>query len=205
MTVRLHSYVLDHDYGFAPNPFHGVCTLATCKPKIRQHAAVGDYVVGTGCAKRKRRGFLVYFMIVDEITTFDLYWADPRFARKRPNLCGSKMLAFGDNIYHRDPNSGVWRQANSLHSQRDGSANPLNVDHDTTSERVLIGRKFAYWGGAGPEIPEQFRNFGGADICSRRGHQNNFPEPLRDGFIAWLQSLNEQGYVGRPLDWVRTA
>ena len=37
-TVRLYSYVFDHDYGFAPNPFHGVCTLATCKPSIREHA-----------------------------------------------------------------------------------------------------------------------------------------------------------------------
>ncbi len=26
------------DYGFAPNPFHGICTLATCKPVIRRVA-----------------------------------------------------------------------------------------------------------------------------------------------------------------------
>ena len=56
--MRLYSYVLDHDYGFAPNPFYDVCTLATCKPSIRERAAIGDYVVGTGCAKRHRRGFL---------------------------------------------------------------------------------------------------------------------------------------------------
>ena len=31
--MRLHSYVVARDYGFAPNPFLGVCTLATCKPK----------------------------------------------------------------------------------------------------------------------------------------------------------------------------
>ena len=31
-----YSYIITRDYGFAPNPFGGVCTLATCKPKIRK-------------------------------------------------------------------------------------------------------------------------------------------------------------------------
>ena len=202
--MRLHSYVLDHDYGFAPNPFHGVCTLATCKPAIREHAVIGDYVVGTGCAKRKRRGFLVYFMRVEEITTYDAYWVEPRFQSKRPFLRGSKKQAFGDNVYHRDPKTGAWIQANSLHSQRDGRANPLNVERDTKSEKVLISNDFAYWGGSGPEIPVQFRRFNGADICAGRGHKNHFSDDHRDQFIAWLRSLNEHGYVGRPLDWPRT-
>lgn len=54
--MTLYSYVVAHDFGFAPNPFDGLCTLATCKPDIRKKAAVGDYIVGTGCAKRKRQG-----------------------------------------------------------------------------------------------------------------------------------------------------
>ena len=37
----LYSYVITRDYGFAPNPFGGICTLATCKPGIRNHAKVG--------------------------------------------------------------------------------------------------------------------------------------------------------------------
>ena len=105
----LYSYVIDQDYGFAPNPFYGVCTFATCKPEIRERAAVGDYVAGTGCARRKRRGHLVYFMRVEEITTYDEYWKSPRFERKRPFLRGSKMRAFGDNIYHCDTGSGECR------------------------------------------------------------------------------------------------
>lgn len=203
--MRLHSYVLDHDYGFAPNPFHGVCTLATCKPGIREHAAVGDYVVGTGCAKRGRRGHLVYYMRVEEIVSYDAYWSDLRFTRKRPSMRGSKAQAFGDNIYHRDPATGGWRQANSLHSHRDGSPNPANVARDTKSTRVLISSDYAYWGGAGPRIPGQFRDFGGVDVCAGRGHRNCFPDELRDGFIGWLRSLSEHGYVGAPLDWKRTA
>jgi hypothetical protein len=43
------------DYGFAPNPFFGVCTLATCKPKIRKAAAIGDWVVGTGSSRLMKK------------------------------------------------------------------------------------------------------------------------------------------------------
>ncbi|MBW2740862.1 MAG: hypothetical protein JRE64_18905 [Deltaproteobacteria bacterium] len=28
MKPKLYSYVVDHDYGYAPNPFDGYCTLA---------------------------------------------------------------------------------------------------------------------------------------------------------------------------------
>lgn len=44
--MKVHSYIGAHDFGFASNPFHGVCTLACCKPDIRQVAHVGDLVIG---------------------------------------------------------------------------------------------------------------------------------------------------------------
>ena len=44
---------MTRDYGFAPNPFFGFCTLANCKPKIRKSANVGDWIIGTGCKTRK--------------------------------------------------------------------------------------------------------------------------------------------------------
>lgn len=202
--MKLYTYVLDHDYGFAPNPFYGICTLATCKPEIRAHAAVGDYIVGTGCAKRRRRGFLVYFMQVEEIITYDEYWADPRFEKKRPFLHSSKMRSFGDNIYHRDPVTGNWNQENSFHSLPGGQHNPLNLEHDTHSDKVLVGSDFTYWGGTGPKIPQCFRNFNGDDVCAKRGHRVNFVDGLVTDFIAWIRGINEHGYVGRPLDWPRS-
>ena len=97
------SYVVRYDFGFAPNPFHGVCTLATCKPQIRRAAAVGDWVVGTGSAPNRLTGRLVYSMRVSEAMSYDDYWNDPRFLVKRPNLRGSLIQAFGDNIYHNGP------------------------------------------------------------------------------------------------------
>ncbi len=60
--ARIYSYVVRYDSGFAPNPFYGYCTLATCKPDIRRGAEVGDWVVGSGSNDRsiRRGGHLVY-------------------------------------------------------------------------------------------------------------------------------------------------
>jgi len=37
-TMKVYSYIVAYDSGFAPNPFHGICTLACCKPTIRRTA-----------------------------------------------------------------------------------------------------------------------------------------------------------------------
>lgn len=39
--MYLYSYVIKRDYGFAPNPFENICSLATCKPQIRERALEG--------------------------------------------------------------------------------------------------------------------------------------------------------------------
>ncbi len=44
--MRLVSYILTSDTGFAPNPFFRYCTLACCKPQIRRSAEPGDWIVG---------------------------------------------------------------------------------------------------------------------------------------------------------------
>ena len=104
-SPRLYSYVLREDTGFAPNPYHGFCTLACCKPPIRRRAEIGDWVIATGSnAKGKRRGgFLSFAMRVTEILAFQEYWDDERFRTKRPDLGGSLEEACGDNLYRRDP------------------------------------------------------------------------------------------------------
>jgi hypothetical protein len=199
--VRLYSYVVARDFGFAPNPFHGFCTLATCKPNIRQTAQVGDWIIGTGSKTKGRDGHLIYAMQVAESLTFEQYWGDPRFAAKRPDLRGSRKRAFGDNIYHPAAD-GTWLQENSHHSLRDGSLNRRNVEHDTRVDRVLVGARFCYWGADGPEIPRRFRDFDGVDIClGRQGHRCNFPPKLVEKFVAWLETIWDEGHVGRPTAW----
>lgn len=202
--VRLFSYVVARDFGFAPNPFHGVCTLATCKPAIRRIAKVRDWIVGTGTGRQKRASYLVYAMQVDETLTFEEYWSDPRFQQKKPNLRSSKKQAFGDNIYSKQPGSDLWVQSNSHHAFEDGSPNPRNIATDTSTDRVLVAHDYVYWGGSGPKIDPQFRSFGEENICAHRGHKSNFSSAIIEAFISWVRTRGVSGYVGEPLDWIRT-
>ena len=142
---RVYIYVVARDFGFAPNPFHGVCTLATCKPKIRNAARVGDWVFGVGGTKLKAFGRCVFAMKVTDTIGFDAYWSDPEYFDKRPVRNGSRKMMLGDNIYHR-AGDGAWLQADSHHSQPDGVADPHNVQRDTSSDRALISRHFYYFG-----------------------------------------------------------
>lgn len=204
--MKVYSYVVARDFGFAPNPFFGICTLATCKPRIRSPAQVGDWVLGTGSAKRGLQGRAVYAMRVTETMSYDEYWHDLRYRCKRPNLCGSKKQAFGDNIYHLNNLTGEWNQIDSHHSFRDGQANPANVSKDTKANKILLSDDFIYWGGAGPKIPLHLRDHHGFDICVlRQGHKCQFPEQLKHEFVLWIRSFTEKGYLGVPCDWSRSA
>lgn len=151
---NVYMYVVARDFGFAPNPFHGVCTLATCKPMIRRTAHVGDWVVGMGGAQLKAVGRCVYAMQVTDALTFDAYWDDPEYRCKRPVRNGSRKTIMGDNIYHRPAGTTAWVQEDSHHSQIDGRPEPSNIKNDTQTNRVLISRNFYYFGDAAPSIPE---------------------------------------------------
>jgi hypothetical protein len=198
--VRLYSYVVARDYGFAPNPFHEVCTLATCKPKLRAKAALGDWVVGTGSAGNNLTGHLVFAMQVTEAMSFSDYFADPRFQLKKPNLAGSLKQAFGDNIY--SPNGkGGWYQLHSHHSLEDGSPNPQNVKNDTHPDRLLLSDRFAYFGDAAPPIPDDVRYLDGQDLCALRFYRANFSAEHIGGFIEWFDGLGVAGVQGMPAEW----
>ena len=196
LNLKLYSYVVARDFGFAPNPFYGFCTLGTCKPAIRRYAKIGDWIVGTGSKTRGREGCLVFVMQVTEVMPFNEYWSDPRFEQKKPDLRGSIKQAFGDNIYYRDPTTCGWHQEDSHHSYPHGRPNINNIKNDTQTDRVLISNDYIYWGGGGPKIPEKYRNF-----RAGRGYKCNFPDNMANEFVDWIQSLGSQGYCGTPLNW----
>ena len=98
--ARAFSYVVKRDYGFAPNPFYGFLTLATCKPLIRKNAEIGDFIIGNSPSNLGSK--LVYMAKVSEIITFDEYWSNPRFLCKKPIMNGSVKKLYGDNIYHHE-------------------------------------------------------------------------------------------------------
>jgi hypothetical protein len=196
--MRLHSYVVEHDMGFAPNPFHGMCTLAACKPKVRKYARLGEYVIGVGTKKRKLDGRLIYLMKISEITNFENYWNDRRFLRKRPVINGSWAQQYGDNIYHRDPRSMEWIQEYSFHSRKGGITDLENLRVDTgTTDRVLIGEWFIYWGCDAPAIPKMFKEF------IHRGIGNHYvnDEVAIAKFVRWAISQGDPGMQGEPAEW----
>jgi Nucleotide modification associated domain 2 len=195
--VRVFAYVIEHDLGFAPNPFHGRCTLACCKPRIRKVAGIGDLVLGMGAAKPKLSGHLCYWMRVDEILTFDAYWHDPRFRRKRPVMSGSTFLRYGDNIYHHENGEFRFRQEDSFHSQRNGVLSVANLRRDTAvTDKVLVGREFAYWGRSGIKLPKHLSGF----AIKGPGHKSRFSEAQISNLITWLETL-DRGLRGEPAHW----
>ena len=210
--TRLFSYVVTRDYGFAPNPFHGYCTLATCKPLIRKQANVGDWVVGTtSVAKRSCFGsipMLVYWMKVSEILTFNQYWSDPRFQIKKPVLNLSKKMAYGDNIYHI-PQSGGWLQLNSHHTLPDGSINEDNLRTDTChTDKVLISDEFVYMGRNPLCIPPSIANQQGVALAKKgAGHKSSiFSSSFISNFENWHYNVyclgsNSMVVQNLPFDW----
>ena len=178
-------YVVDRDFGFAPNPFHSYCTLATCKPRIRRSAEVGDWVIGVGGLRLRSTGRCVYAMHVTEKLTFEDYWSDPRFFVKRPIRNGSSVMMVGDNIYYRNAPGNPWQQADSHHSNSDGTANVANLQKDTSANDVLVSEHFYYFGRAACPIP--------AEVLDALGYRNvrdfrRFQSESARCLVKWLES-----------------
>ena len=200
----LYVYVVTHDGGHAPNPFHGFCTLAICKPKIRKKAQIGDWIAGISSKQRGQNRRLVYAMCVEETLTFDEYWDDPRFRQKRPKWAGTLKQRCGDNLYHRSLD-GSWIQEPGNHSNEDGSQNMYHTRKDTTTQRILISKIFAYYGNNTIEVPDDLCN-GDNHVVLRcgRGHRCNFSESFKQDFIDWLEQQMHVGVAGQPRDWPRS-
>jgi hypothetical protein len=189
--MRVYSYIVTHDSGFAPNPFHGVLTLACCKPMIRRTARVGDVVVGLSTRSER----VIYAMRVAEKLSFNEYWADSRFASKIPDkTSASALVRRGDNIY-QPFGIGAFRQLPSRHSHADGTEDPQSTAHDLGGRHVLVAGDFVYFGGSGPDLPEHL-DF----LATGRGHRCNFASEQVEAVVGWF-SNQARGVLGRPCLW----
>ena len=192
----LFSYIVTRDFGFAPNPFPPYCTLATCKPVIRSHAKIDDWVLGVGSAAQNStmNHRLIYAMQVQEILTYDEYWNDERFYYKRAVMHGSRRQNYGDNIYHSDQVSGQYIQENSHHSLQGGIRNVKNYDKDLHSKNVLISKNYWYFGKSAIEIPAEFLEI----TKVTQGHLKFDDDNLINRIVSWLNSLPFKGKVDVP-------
>jgi len=153
--LRLFSYKMTHDSGFAPNPFWGELTIATCKPLIRLYKNRGDWIAGftSGelCGDPVGGEKLVYLMKVEERVPIADYYSSPRYRNKIPDATHPlRVRQVGDNIY--EPSApGVFEQvANENHSCGD-------AEHDLSGEFVLTSTEFVYFGRSAIAIPEEIR------------------------------------------------
>jgi hypothetical protein len=175
--MKLYSYVIINDSGFAPDPSDNYCTLACCKPKIRKNADVGDWVVGTGSKSTVGNDKLVYAMKITEKMDFDRYFKDNRFKDRL------------DNIYYLE--NGSWKQKeNNFHYESD-------IKHDLSGLYVLVSSKYHYFGKNAVKIPAEFRGI----IKKGPGHKSNFNNELIASFIDWLEKNYGNGMHSKPYDF----
>jgi Nucleotide modification associated domain 2 len=130
------------------------------------------------------------------VLTFHEYWQDKRIRRKRPVISGTTFLRYGDNIYHRNC-AGIYLQENSFHSHEDGRISIGDLKRDTgKTDKVLIGREFAFWGRSGPKLPKHLEVF----LKKGPGHRCNFTDAQIAALLAWLAPLR-RGYIDEPAHW----
>lgn len=185
--MQIRSYVVRFDCGFAPNPFGGYLTLATCKPRIRKHANRGDLIVGTGSAQSVGSNRLVYAGIVSQVVPIEDYGSLEEFTDKRPFFRGEDWKRFGDNCYFKRNGEWVQRQ-NPFHGSESQSK-------DLSGENVLICDQFWYYGRKAIVIPKRFHGL----IKAGPGHKIiGNSDPLTARFASWLNEKS-QGRHGYPV------
>jgi hypothetical protein len=175
--MEIFSYVVTHDTGFAPNPFGGFLTLATCKPRIRARAGKGDILVGAGSASTVGNQRLVYAAEIADVIPIEEYGALPKYAVKQPSTRGQWWRKHGDNIYFSV--DGEWAQRrNAHHLKRD-------MPRDLSGKNVLVCKRFWYFGDAAIEMPPEFNEV----IKRGPGHKKIKDESLARRFVEWLRKL----------------
>jgi hypothetical protein len=191
--MKICTYTVTTDTGFAPNPFFDYCTLAACTPNhVNARLEPGDIIVGFFTDRHDP--FLLYWMEISEVLNYDNYFNDPRFQRKKPKLDGSWKFKCGDNIYYRD-NKGNWKQIDTLFHYETS-----NFIQDTRHSIVFIGNIFSYFGQKaycqGNKLPEQLRR------VLKKGQGIKYTrdsDPLFKDFVIWLKSM-DLGRQGNPRD-----
>lgn len=202
-------YKMTHDTGFAPNPFHGALTLATCKPAIRRTRAKDDWVAGFASKALVQNarahgasipyGGLVYLMqLTEEPLELSAYFNDVRFLKKRPVLdSNDAVLRSGDNIYWRDAD-GLYRQAPN------NSHNSDETLHDTSGKNALVSTRFWYFGRNCFVPLGGWKALMGSALSS--GRTFYCPDRFVEGVLDQLKEMGmKPGIHGRPCIWDETA
>ncbi|WLQ16156.1 hypothetical protein O5O45_09540 [Hahella aquimaris] len=210
--MRLYSYKMTHDSGFAPNPFGEWLTLATCKPYIRRNGNVkvdeegGTWIAGfssatlNGDAVGSER--LVYLMKVEKKLSISAYFKDSSFKNKIPDMSSKSAIErAGDNIYDLLP-SGDPKDYTHYRQVKNPSHWDIKQDkphmgcqkEDISGENVLIAKTFYYFGREPLVIPDHLR----PSVPKGSSVYGNLTEGQKAGdFIAFIEK-HKKGLIHLP-------
>jgi hypothetical protein len=200
--MSLYSYILAKDYGLAPNPFWGKMTLSVCKPGIRKHAHINDWVIGTGVKNLNRAnksyidfsGKLVFAMKVTQIVTMKEYdtictTSKTDFINKIPKMDKDWRRMVGDCIYKYPIHGSNPIMRPGLHCSDD-------LKKDLSGENVLLSDHFYYFGEKAIMMPKEF------DVLLKheQGYSKCENARLIVAFEKWIEGLGyeKNSIVGGP-------
>jgi hypothetical protein len=196
--MRLFSYKLTNDSGFAPNPFFDVLTLATCKPQMRKTKEIGDWIAGFTskrlCNDEVGKERLIYLMQVTDKLHISEYFSHPDFQNKIPDLSQREFIyQAGDNIYK--PQGDAFVQLEN----RNHTLN--NKERDLSGEFVLVSTDYYYFGRNPLVVPDDLRpkvpKGQSAHGCLTHDRKRAV------GFIRFITETFEIGVHNAPHKWPR--
>lgn len=183
--ARFYRYVLAVDNGTAPCPKNGILTLATCKPRVRRGAGVGDFVAGFAPSPFPKH-MLAYAGRVAEVVEWPDYTAQYAFPKR------------DDAVYAFMPDGEVRRLRPGYHETdedlaRDLSGPVLVFDPDETW----------YFGQSPQQLPRhlQWCSIGGKGSGFGRGEPwDEVDLDADDSLLTWLKRTYAPGFHGAPRD-----
>jgi hypothetical protein len=186
--MKIYSYVVVHDKGFAPNPFHGWCTLACCKPVIRRtigrnYNPKEDYWI-VGLSPKATGNRLIYAMHLTEIPLlYNAYFHGKRFEMKKPNSKSGKVGEYGDNIYRLKRDGSFEQRPSVVHGKK-------YAKRDFSGKYVLVSNEFYYFGADSRDLKEYPAALQALKV--ERGHRCNFGENVKDAFREAIRSFRRE-------------
>ena len=170
---RYYGYKMTDDTGFAPCVTESFLSLACCMTSVRKRAQKDSWIAGFGGAALGH-GKLIYLMQVERAMTFDEYF-------KTTELKGRF-----DNIYFLT--NGEYLQVPTARCHK----NSADWKHDTSVDRILIARRFVYFGCSKVDVPSRFHDF----IPHARTYRCTDGERV-DAFVTWAFAKGA-GIAGKP-------
>jgi uncharacterized short protein YbdD (DUF466 family) len=197
----LFSYRVRVDFGSAPNPYGGICSLTICKPKIRSTAKPGDWIVGLASTvfdllDPEHR--VIYAMRVSKtlpLAEYDNYCRSELKIKipKRPAKTYQEFV--GDCVYNYSEKVMVQRP--SVHDEND-------MARDLGGKNALLSDHFFYFGSKAVALPPNLWGIAKRGVA----HQSHLNDAFREDFVLWIESAYQAGKLyGDPLnrseDWAR--